>query len=250
MKVLAGGCRVYGQEDGPVSTNGNWTARTVISKGTGAEHITQTVSTYTAGLSPAVVNPNAEEALYIAAGSGICHIDGFEYPISQGAAIFIPPGAVYSIENTGVDSIRIVSACCPEDPQRHIVENPPAADAGSRSNLMVHENDREAIRAGKDRQFRYLVNAELDCKQITQFAGWIPPSKAPIHYHTYEEGIYILEGHGVVHADDDSCEFGPGSSVYFPIGVRHCVENPGASVIKLLGAFYPSGSPAVAYEDD
>ncbi len=102
MKVLAGGCRVYGQEDGPVSTNGNWTARTVISKGTGAEHITQTVSTYTAGLSPAVVNPNAEEALYIAAGSGICHIDGFEYPISQGAAIFIPPGAVYSIENSGV----------------------------------------------------------------------------------------------------------------------------------------------------
>lgn len=250
MKVLAGACRVYSEEDGPVSTNGTWTARTVISRGTGAKHITQTVSTYTPGLSPAVVNPNAEEVLYIASGTGICRVDGFEYSITAGAAIFIPPGAVYAIENRGVDPIRIVSACCPEDPQRHVVENLSSLGTGVRRNLLVHENDREAIRAGKDREFRYLVNAELDCKQITQFAGWIPPSKAPVHHHTYEEGIFILEGHGIVHAGDDSCEFGPGSSVYFPIGARHCVENPGNSLIKLLGAFYPSGSPAAAYEDD
>jgi mannose-6-phosphate isomerase-like protein (cupin superfamily) len=53
-----------------------------------------------------------------------------------------------------------------------------------------------------------------------------------------------------VHTDDESCEFGPGSSIYFPIGVRHCVENPGTSTIKLLGAFYPSGSPGEAYEPE
>ena len=114
----------------------------------------------------------------------------------------------------------------------------------------MHEDERETIRAGKDRLFRYLIHTDLGCTQITQFAGWIPPSKAPIHYHTYEEGIFILEGHGIVHMDEESCEFSPGSSVYFPIGVRHCVENPGDSTIKLLGAFYPSGSPGAAYEDD
>jgi mannose-6-phosphate isomerase-like protein (cupin superfamily) len=74
------------------------------------------------------------------------------------------------------------------------------------------------------------------------------PEQSPGHYHTYEEGIFILEGNGVVHTDDGSCEFGPGSSIYFPMGVRHCVENPGTSTIKLLGAFYPSGSPGEAYE--
>jgi mannose-6-phosphate isomerase-like protein (cupin superfamily) len=82
--------------------------------------------------------------------------------------------------------------------------------------LLVHEDLREDIRAGQDRLFRYLVYTDLGCKQITQFAGWIPPSKAPVHYHTYEECIFILEGHGIVHTDDESCEFAAGSSIYFP----------------------------------
>lgn len=33
-------------------------------------------------------------------------------------------------------------------------------------------------------------------------------------------------------------------------GVLHCLENPGPSPIRLLGVFYPSGSPGAAYEDD
>ncbi|HLY20600.1 MAG TPA: cupin domain-containing protein [Bryobacteraceae bacterium] len=248
MKTLTGGCRVYSAADGPCSTFGNWTARAVISQTTGAQRITQTVSDYGAGLSPSVVNPGAEEVLYVAAGQGTCRINGFDYPLGPGAAIFVPPGAVYSIENTGTGTIRMISSCCPEDPQRHIVEAslPPAS--GQPPRLLAHEDLREDIRAGQDRLFRYLVYTDLGCRQITQFAGWIPPGKAPVHYHTYEECIFILEGGGIVHTDDESCEFGPGSSIYFPIGVRHCVENPGDCTVKLLGAFYPSGSPGEAYE--
>jgi mannose-6-phosphate isomerase-like protein (cupin superfamily) len=250
VKILTGGCRVYSADDGQFSTIGNWTARTVICHDSGARRITQTVSDYAPGLSPAVVNPRAEEVLYVASGDGKCRVNGFEYALSPGAAIFVPPGAIYTIENTGVTAIRLVSSCCPEDPQRHIVDGPLPAASGEPPQLLVHEDLRENIRAGQDRLFRYLVYTDLGCKQITQFAGWIPPSKAPVHYHTYEEGIFILEGHGIVHTDDESCEFGPGCSVYFPIGVRHCVENPGSSTIKLLGAFYPSGSPGEAYEPD
>ena len=250
MKILTGGCRVYSAEDGQFSTLGNWTARTVISQNSGARRITQTVSGYRPGLSPAVVNPRAEEVLYVAAGVGKCRVNGFEYALSPGAAIFVPPGAVYSIENPGEETIRVVSSCCPEDPQRHIVDGPLPAGSGQPPRLLVHEDLREDIRAGQDRLFRYLVYSDLGCKQITQFAGWIPPSKAPVHYHAYEEGIFILEGHGIVHTDGESCEFGAGCSIYFPIGVRHCVENPGRSTIKLLGAFYPSGSPGEAYEPE
>jgi mannose-6-phosphate isomerase-like protein (cupin superfamily) len=239
---------MYSAQDGEVSARGNWTSRTVISQRSGARHITQTVSDYAPGLSPAVVNPGAEEVLYIVSGEGTCRVNGFEYAFHAGAAIFVPPGAVYNIENTGAETIRLVGSCCPEDPQRRIVDGPLPAGSGNPPRLLVHEGLREDIRAGQDRLFRYLVYTDLGCKQITQFAGWIPPSKAPVHYHPYEESIFILEGHGIVHTDDESCEFGAGSSIYFPIGVRHCVENPGTSTIKLLGAFYPSGSPGVAYE--
>jgi mannose-6-phosphate isomerase-like protein (cupin superfamily) len=248
VKILTGGCRVFSAEDGQFSTLGTWTARQVIARTSGAQRITQTISEYATGLSPAVVNPGAEEVLYVAGGEGKCRIDGFEYALHPGAAIFVPPGAVYNIENTGAETIRLISSCCPEDPQRHMVDEPPPERSGQPPCLLVHESLREDIRAGQDRLFRYLVYTDLGCKQITQFAGWIPPSKAPVHYHTYEEGIFILEGRGIVHTDDESCEFGAGSSIYFPIGVRHCVENPGTSTIKLLGAFYPSGSPGEAYE--
>ena len=239
---------MYSPEDGQVSTLGNWTARTVISRSSGAQRITQTVSEYGPGLSPAVVNPSAEEVLYAATGEGKCRVNGFEYPFKAGAAIFIPPGAVYNIENAGANAIRMVSSCCPEDPRRHIADGPLPDGSGTPPRLLVHEDLREDIRAGQDRLFRYLVYTDLGCQQITQFAGWIPPSKAPVHYHSYEEGIFILEGSGIVHTDDGSCEFESGSSIYFPMGVRHCVENPGPAAIKLLGAFYPSGSPGEAYE--
>jgi mannose-6-phosphate isomerase-like protein (cupin superfamily) len=248
MKILTGGCRVYSSEDGQLSTRGNWTARTVISQNSGAQLITQTVSGYAPGSSPALVNPTAEEVLYVAGGEGKCRVDGFEYALSPGAAIFVPPGAVYNIENIGPETIRLIGSCCPEDPHRHIVDGPLPAGSGKPPRLLVHETLREDIRAGQDRLFRYLVYTDLGCQQITQFVGWIPPSKAPVHYHTYEEGIFILEGGGIVHTDGDSSEFGAGSSIYFPIGVRHCMENPGPSTIKLLGAFYPSGSPGEAYE--
>ncbi len=248
MKLLGGGCRVYSGGDGQISTRGNWTARTVISRDSGAQHITQTISEYGRGISPAVVNPESEEVLYVAAGRGKCRIDGFEYELRPGAAVFVPPGAVYSVENAGTEIIRMISSCCPQDPQRHIVDGLMPDAAAEPPRLMVHEDLCEDIRAGQDRLFRYLIYTDVGCQQITQFAGWIPPSKAPVHYHTYEEGVFILEGRGIVHTDDASCEFEAGCSIYFPIGVRHCVENPGTSTIKLLGAFYPSGSPGVAYE--
>jgi len=272
MKELTGGCRVYSSEDGQISTHGTWRSRSVISSASGAKRITQTVSEYSQGASPYVTNPTAEEVLYVIAGNGACHITDAVYAMHPGVALFIPPGATYNIENSSPEPIRTVSACCPEDPNRTISNHPanhreskvgqapsPAADApvgpikGSQrpagSSLSIHEQDREAIPAGKDRLFRILVHTDLGCKQITQFVGWIPTSKAPVHYHEYEEGIYILEGSGVIHTDDADCEFGPGSSVYFPQGVRHCVENPGNTTIKVLGAFYPSGSPGAAYED-
>ena len=51
------------------------------------------------------------------------------------------------------------------------------------------------IPAGADRHFRYLVHTDLGCRQITQFVGWIPTSKAIPHTHTV---------HGIAtHAEDD-----------------------------------------------
>lgn len=223
--------------------------QSLISRETGAKQITQSVSEYAKGRSPVVVNPIAEEVLYVAEGQGECWLNGSAYGLSPGTGVYIPPGTPYWIENPEDEKLRIVHSCCPEDPGRQVLNHSPIEPPDAAPIRTVQEQDRQVIRAGKDREFRYLVNADVGCRQITQFVGWIPPGKAPFHHHEYEEGIFVLEGHGIVHVDGESCEFGPNASIYFPVGVRHCIENPGEIPIRLLGAFYPSGSPGAAYED-
>src|SRR5271154_2527509 len=111
MKVLAGGCRIFSSEDGPISATANTTSRTVIARSTGADRITQTVHDYAPGISPAFMNPTAEEALYVISGEGVCRIDGHASPIRSGCAVFVPPKTACSVENPGPATLRILSAC-------------------------------------------------------------------------------------------------------------------------------------------
>lgn len=245
MKVLAGGCRVFGAQDGLRGNDGPRHFRSTICRRTGATEIAQTVIEYGQGRAAARVNPTAEEVLYIARGRGTCRVLGFEYAIEPGAGVFIPPNAPWSMGNPSGEPLVVVSVCCPEEPARPAVEPAPLGDP---PRLVVHERDREAIPSG-DRRFKYMVDKDLGSRQVTQFLGFIPPSKAPFHSHTYEEAIYILEGTGVVHTERESTEFGPDTCIYLPPGTRHCLENPGTAAVKLLGVFYPSGSPAARYDE-
>jgi len=93
-----------------------------------------------------------------------------------------------------------------------------------------------------DRWYVELIQAE-----VTQFIGGIPPGRAPDHFHLYEEVICILDGVGVMHAGASSTPIATGSCVFLPRKQRHCVENTGSGELRLLGVFYPAGSPAVRY---
>ena len=93
-----------------------------------------------------------------------------------------------------------------------------------------------------DRWYRELIQSE-----ITQFVGSIPPGRAPDHFHLYEEMLCILKGSGFLWAGQSKTPIGPGSCVYLPKRQVHCVENTTADELRLLGVFYPAGSPAVRY---
>ncbi len=92
-----------------------------------------------------------------------------------------------------------------------------------------------------DREFRVLLSEGLT---ITQFAGLIPPGRAPAHHHTYDEVVHVLAGRGVVHLSGAPTEIGPGTSIYLPPYQPHCLENTGSDMLQVLGVFYPAGSPA------
>jgi mannose-6-phosphate isomerase-like protein (cupin superfamily) len=79
---------------------------------------------------------------------------------------------------------------------------------------------------------------------VTQFVGVIPPSRAPLHSHTYDEVVFVLEGDGVYHIGAESIPMGPGTCIHLPPLTLHCLENTGSTDMRVLGVFHPSGDPA------
>lgn len=250
MRTLSGGVLLFNSDEGAETTHGTWTSRSRIGHATGARQVSQSINRYATGCSPAVVNSSSEEVCYVVSGEGQCHVNGFAYALTPGTGVYIPPGTEYSVENPHTAPIVVVSAVCPEDQSRIIRDEPAAAGAiasADKPSLTVHAAHREKLPATAGREFCLLIDKDLGCQQVTQFVGWIPPSAAPFHHHTYEEVVYILDGKGILHVGDESYPFEAGNSIYLPVRVPHCLENPGPEALQVLGVFYPSGSPAAAY---
>lgn len=244
--ILQGGAAVIEPED-YTQVEGARRFRVPVSRRMGARDIAQSVSIYSAGRAPVRRNREGEEVLYVVRGEGACYIDAQGYELEPGTGVFIPPGSVYQIENRSGAELEIVSVCCPEELAAETDLPREASKAGvATPKLVVRERDRKAIPTG-DRTFKLLINQDAGCRHVTQFIGVIPPGRAPMHHHTYEEAIYIIEGVGRLWTEAGGADFRPGASIYLPRGVAHSLENTGETNIRLLGVFHPSGSPAARY---
>jgi len=248
VKILSQGCRVISPNYGETFNEGTREYRTPVGQKHGSQYVSQSISRYSRGRSVGRRNAQSEEVLYVTSGSGVCYVDGHQYQIESGTALYVPPATQYQIDNPRDAPIEIVSVCCPEESSVEISSAAITPKSEPARTLTVREAEREPIKTG-DRTFRLLVDKDLGCERVTQFVGVIPPGTSPHHYHTYEEAIFILQGRGIVWADDECCEFSAGTSIYLPIGQRHMLENTGDDDVRLLGVFYPSGSPATRYSD-
>ena len=108
-------------------------------------------------------------------------------------------------------------------------------------------SDRRALPTA-DRWYRVLVDEEIGSEQVTQFVGSIPPGRAPDHFHEYEEVLFILRGEGRMWAGETNTPIAP-------VRVSICRDDRSIVLrtlatgeLRLLGVFYPAGSPAVRYE--
>ena len=112
--------------------------------------------------------------------------------------------------------------------------------AATHSSISAIEERRSATAA---RQFTLGVTPAVGCASVTQFIGYVPPGRAPDHFHRYDEVLYILEGEGILHIDGEEARFTAGSCVHLPARLVHSLENTGAEELRLLGVFRPAGSP-------
>jgi mannose-6-phosphate isomerase-like protein (cupin superfamily) len=214
--------------------------RTTIDASKGCELLEQRVIRFAPGRSRDRVDGERQEALYVVAGRGTLHLGGDEHALEPDTAAFVAPGESYSVENPGPDELLVVSVTAP------------ASDlgVGEDRKMIVRWEDQPSLGATADRQFRFLVNQDAGCLEMTQFVGEIPPSRAPEHHHTYDEVVYVIEGEGVYHIGGDDIPMSQGTCIHLPPLVRHCLENTGSKKMRVLGVFHPSGDPSRAYVDN
>jgi mannose-6-phosphate isomerase-like protein (cupin superfamily) len=207
--------------------------RTTIDSSVGCERLVQRVIRFAPGRSRPRRLGERQEVLFVVSGEGAIHIGGATHRLEPLTGVYFASGEEYEVEATGGEGLVVVSVTAP---QEH--EAPPLRRT-------VRWAEQPSLPASPNREFRYLVNQEAGCLDVTQFVGVIPPGRAGMHSHTYDEVVYVLDGEGVLHLDgSESTPIGPGSCIHLPPLKEHALENVGEAPLRVLGVFHPSGDPA------
>jgi quercetin dioxygenase-like cupin family protein len=184
--------------------------------------------------------PN-EEVLFVMHGTGTLELDGANHELEPESGAYLAPGEEYRLDNTAQQPLTLISVRIPD----------PDPEATSHPRMVVRRlADQEAQAATTDREFRIVADPSTGLRSATHFVGYIPTARAPDHFHTYNEVIYVLDGDGVLHSQGNEWRVTAGSCIQLPARVVHCLQNTGDSMMRVVAVFRPAGSPAAAYYPD
>jgi quercetin dioxygenase-like cupin family protein len=180
----------------------------------------------------AVGGDDADTLLFVLEGEGT--LDGT--PLRAESAALVRAGERASLDGR----LRMAEMTVAPGPDLHAALGPPEAV------VSVAEVGERA--ATGSRSFRVLFGPENGSVYATLFVGYIPPGRAPLHYHLYDEIVLVLSGTGRLHLDGTQSELVPGDAFRLRARQPHIVENLHASdELVVLGLFTPAGSPSAAY---
>ena len=212
----------------------------------------------------------AGELWFVTSGSGALETGGRVAAVGADNGVALPAGADYRLTAAPApraDGVLVVDIVTLPSVSEPAVSEPAVSGAAAPGPASPRVSDLRdcAAEVTGDREFRVLFGPGTGYPAATQFVGDIPPGRAPDHRHTYDEVVLVLAGEGVVHlvADEPAGEvrlalagrdavypgavaypLRPGSCIHLPPGQRHCLENTGTSMLRVLGVFHPGGSPA------
>jgi quercetin dioxygenase-like cupin family protein len=182
---------------------------------------------------------DADTLFFVADGAGELALEDETHALDHGAAALVL-AAVEATLTAGPDGLRVVRATVGPGADRH-------APLGSRETVVRPETTGGG-RATGARSFRILFGPQNGSSRATMFVGFIPPGKAPCHYHLYDEIVWVPAGPGRLHIGDLVDELGPGSAFRLRPREIHIVENANPDrEMAVLGIFTPAGSPSAAY---
>ncbi len=181
----------------------------------------------------------AGELWFVIDGTGQLAVPGQpRCPLRPDQGLLLPPGMKFSINGSAGAGLRLDAVTLPG-----AAGQDPGGPPGPAGPQVRDLRDCDVETTG-DREFRVLFGPGRGCATATQFAGQIPPGRAPEHSHPYDEFVLVLAGHGVLHAGRGDYPLAAGSCAHLPPRLAHCLENTGTATLRVLGVFHPADSPA------
>lgn len=181
-------------------------------------------------------DPAHDSLLFVTGGDGALGDD----PLAVGTAALVLAGedAALVAGDRGLEAVR---ATVGADTDLH-------APMGPRARAVAIEQV-EPGKATGSRSFQVLFGPYNGSTRATMFVGYIPPGRAPWHYHLYDEIVWIWRGSGRFHLEDGSVEeLVEGAAFRLAPREVHIVENLSPDTeLAVLGIFTPAGSPSAAY---
>jgi mannose-6-phosphate isomerase-like protein (cupin superfamily) len=244
---LAGGCYVITADAAIFSSRGCWHEAWAVNRELGGDALSMLRVRITRGRSPIRSFPGSETAIFVTGGHGAVHIGDHRFSIGPHDGIYVAPHEGFAFDNPADEPLDLVMTICPQCAAPEWPETMPPTLRAAHPERVVSARKQSRHSTG-DRFYQLMVDQRVGCATITQFIGVIPLSRAPEHYHHYEETIAVLAGKGVMWTGEVSAPVAAGSLIYLPRGQKHCLECTDPDGLLITGSFYPSGSPATRYE--
>ncbi len=186
----------------------------------------------------AVGDADADTLLHVVEGTGTFALAAERLSLEAGSAALVLAGEEASIEASA--ALALLRVTVGPEADRH-------APLGPREIVASLEASGSEAATGA-RSFQVLFGPHNGSTRATLFAGYVPPGKAPWHYHLYDEIVYIPEGPARLHVEGDEVELTAGSAFRLRPRQVHIVENTSADrELTIIGVFTPAGSPSAAY---
>lgn len=193
--------------------------------------------TLAAGATASIGEPEHDSLLYVSSGGGLLAVGDDSASVRARSAGLVLAGEEATLSAS--DGLEAIVATVGPGTDLH-------APMGHRE-LTVSLDSADAETATGSRSFQILFGPHNRSSRATLFAGFIPPGKAPWHYHLYDEIVWVPEGPGRLHLAEGDDALGPGAAFRLRPRQVHIVENEGETEMTIIGVFTPAGSPSAAY---
>lgn len=244
--ALDGGCYVCTVDPDSLARHGNVRLGPVIDAGDGARFLSQWYLVVEPGRSGVLAFPGSDIVAFLPDGELDVVVSGRLFHAGAESGIFVRRDEAVQLVNGGTAPVALLLTVCPQCPApRWLDAMPGNFDAATPERVSgVDPSKREPM---ADRFYQVLNGEQNGSREVTQFIGEIPRSRAAAHRHLYEEAIMILTGEGYMWTENARTAVAPGDIIFLPRKQIHSLECTAPAGMRLMGAFYPSGSPAVNY---